>query len=182
MEPQHQLQFSTCFSASMSLCFFIESTSYRVRMLLRISWIVYYCSIAEFQVTVVPNGFWYLGIKFFQLPLFTAFSTVMLLGSEHPVRFDGCEVYIWLLVYSMLVNPLVMLVTLYGHDPLNNRFLYHLVAFGSKMTWSFWLWGTMEYLGFVSLVSPFIIGLVLIWAYSKSTTFWLRHMRYFKNV
>ena len=122
---------------------------------------------------------WGLKRMYFHRFSLVIFSVVMLLGGEHPVRLDGCEVYIWGLVYSMLCNPLVMVVTLYGRDPLNTRYLYHFVATGSGRTWSFWVWGAMEYLGLLSLVSPWIFTLILVWAYSKSTTFWLRQMRYF---
>ena len=94
------------------------------------------------------------------------------------MKVDGCEVYTWLMIYCVAVNPVVGLASLYGRDPLNTRYLYHFVAPGPGRTyWSFWFWAAIEYFGFLSFYCPWILVLILVWAYSKSTTFWLRQIR-----
>ena len=105
-------------------------------------------------------------------------STVMLFGDKKPVRFDGCEVYTWIMISSTVFNPILVLVSLYGLDPLNTRYLYHFLSTESRRTWLFWLWGLVEYIGHLSFFSPWVLVLILVWIYSKSTTFWLRQMRY----
>ena len=106
-------------------------------------------------------------------------STAMIFGNQKPVKFDGCEVFIWLLISSMLLNPAILLGSLYSLDPLNTRYLYHFFSADRGMTWSFWLWGLVDYLGHLCFIAPWVLVLILTWVYSRSTTFWLRKIRYF---
>lgn len=101
----------------------------------------------------------------------------MLFRKKNPVKLDGCEVYIWLFTNSLVLDLVIIICVLYGFDPLNTRYLYHFFSKESRLNWSLLLWGVVEYFGQLCFFSSWVLILILVWVYSKSTTFWLRQMR-----
>lgn len=117
-----------------------------------------------------------------QKRLFHVVSSEYVFGRAHPVKTDGCEKFLWLMIYNSFTSPALVVIALYGRDPLNSRYMYHFFSDRKEKKWLYWTMMMVEYVNEMLILHPWLFIFFLLWVYTKSTAFWLQQMRYCNEI
>ena len=102
---------------------------------------------------------------------------VALTGKEHPVKKDGCNQFIRIMITLSVINPVLVVLSIYSKNPLASRFLYHVIASDKERTPLFYIYGFAEFVGQVLGMHPWLMIFFVVWTYTQSMSYWLNQMK-----